>query len=111
MKKKHSDRRDYIPTLYFDTMMEFDTAYAEYEHIIHYRMYDGIKDILDGLVNDRDYIILAYLNEDNFCFGSPREVWLDNLEGSLTYFEEIENYKMCSKVVKLVNRLKEEQDE
>jgi hypothetical protein len=81
------------------------------EYIIQRRVYYGIKAILDGVVEDRDYIILAYLNEDKFCFGSPREVWPDNLEGTLVYFEEVENYEMCAKVVRLLKRLEDEQDE
>jgi hypothetical protein len=110
MKKEDLYSDGYIPTLRFDTHTEFREAYDEMEYIIQRRVYYGIKAILDDEVEERDYIILAYLNEEKFCFGSPREVWPDNLEGSLVYFEEVENYEMCIKVVKLLERLKE-QDE
>ena len=101
---------DKIPRLWFETHVEFQTAFAQNEHIIYERLYYGIKEILDYDI-DEDYIILAYLNEDKFAFGSPREVWVDNLEGALSFFEEVENYEMCSKVVKLIKRVKDEQEE
>jgi hypothetical protein len=111
MKKEDLYSENCIPTLRFDNHDEFRDAFENMEYIIQRRVYYGIKAILDGVVEDRDYIILAYLNEDKFCFGSPREVWPDNLEGTLVYFEEVENYEMCAKVVRLLKRLEDEQDE
>ena len=96
-----------IPTLWFDTDLEFQQAITKHEDTIYERLYYGVKEILDYDI-DEDHIILAYLNEDKFAFGSPREVWADNLVASLAYFEEIENYEMCKKVVTLLERLKRE---
>ena len=99
-----------IPRLWFDTHVEFKMAFADNEDIIYTRLYDGIKEILDYDI-DEDYIILAYLNEDKLAFGSPKEVWVDNLGGALTFFEEVEDYEMCSNVVQLIKRVKDEQKE
>lgn len=99
-----------IPTLWFDSHIEFEQAFAEHEDTIYSRLYYGVKEVLDNDI-DEDHIILAYLNEDKFAFGSPREVWVDNLEGSLTYFEEVENYEMCSNVVHLISRLKKDNED
>jgi len=108
MRKEDLYSESHIPTLKFDTRSEFKDAFGDIEYIIQRRLYYGIKAILDGVVEDKDYIILAYLNEEKFCFGSPREVWPDNLESSLVYFEEVENYEMCAKVVQLLERLEDE---
>ena len=98
-----------IPTLWFDTDLEFRQALSDHEDSIYERLYYGVKEILDYDI-DEDHIILAYLNEDKLAFGSPREVWADNLEAALSYFEEIENYEMCRKVVTLLERLKAEEE-
>ena len=109
-EKKDLTMEEKIPTLWFDTELEFQQALIDHEDSIYERLYYGVKEVLDYDI-DEDHIILAYLNEDKLAFGSPREVWVDNLEAALNFFEEVENYDMCSKIVKLLKRMKDEQDE
>ena len=78
----------------------------KHAHDIHMRTLYGIK---EALRIKEDYIVIAYLETDEHQaeLGAPIDIWTDNLEKSLDYFEEIEDYKRCQEVVDLIKILKE----
>jgi hypothetical protein len=95
----------YIPTIKYESQEQFTTAMSEHAHDIHMRTLYGIENAFN---TDNDYVIIAYLETDNAVaeLGVPDDVWIDNLEKSLDYFEEIEDYTKCQEVVQLIKKLK-----
>ena len=64
-------------------------------------------DIKEALQSKEDYIVIAYLETDDDVaeLGAPNDIWVDNLEKTLDYFEEIEDYTRCQEVVQLIKKL------
>ena len=94
-----------IPTLKFETDEQFTTAMSNNAHDIHLRTLYGI----DYAYNtNEDYVTIAVVLTNDFEseLGAPKDVWIDNLEKSLDYFEEIEDYTKCQEVVQLLEKLR-----
>ena len=45
------------------------------------------------------------LNDKETVLGVPKDSWIDNLETSLDYFEEIEDYTKCQEVQQLISKI------
>ena len=96
----------HIPTIKYESESQFRTAMDKHAHDIHIRTLYGIK---EALRIKEDYLVIAYLETDEHQaeLGAPIDIWTDNLQKSLDYFEEIEDYKRCQEVVDLIKILKE----
>lgn len=74
---------------------------------IHLKMISSIKksflndinsmEILKIVNNYRGYTMILRVEKDK---------WLDSLDKSLSYFEEIENYKVCQEINTLIGEIK-----
>ena len=95
-----------IPTIKYKSESEFRMEMDKHAYDIHMRTLYGIK---EALRIKEDYIVIAYLETDEHQaeLGAPIDIWTDNLQKSLDYFEEIEDYKRCQEVVDLIKILKE----
>ncbi len=95
----------YIPTIKYESQEQFATAMADSAYDIHMRTLYGIDKAFN---TNNDYVTIAYLETDGHQaeLGVPDDVWTDNLEKSLDYFEEIEDYTRCQEVVELIKKLK-----
>ena len=95
-----------IPTIKYESESQFRTAMDKHAHDIHTRTLYGIK---EALRIKEDYVVIAYLETNDHVaeLGAPDDIWIDNLEKSLDYFEEIEDYTRCQEVVDLIKILKE----
>jgi len=93
-----------IPTIKYKSEEEFDTAMADNAHAIHLRTLYGINKAFN---TNEDYVTIAYLETDDTVaeLGAPEDIWDDNLQKSLDYFEEIEDYTRCQEVVQLLEKL------
>jgi hypothetical protein len=93
-----------IPTIKYESESQFRTAMEDHAHDIHMRTLYGIK---EALQSKEDYIVIAYLETDDDVaeLGAPNDIWVDNLEKTLDYFEEIEDYTRCQEVVQLIKKL------
>ena len=87
----------HIPTIKYESEEQFRTAMDEHAYDIHMRTLYGIK---EALRIKEDYIVIAYLETNDHVaeLGAPYDIWIDNLEKSLDYFEEIEDYTRCQEV-------------
>ena len=94
----------HIPTIKYESESQFRTAMDKHAHDIHIRTLYGIK---EALRIKEDYVVIAYLETDDHHaeLGAPIDIWTDNLEKSLSYFEEIEDYTRCQEVVDLIKKL------
>ena len=93
-----------IPTIKYESESQFRTAMEDHAHDINMRTLYGIK---EALQSKEDYIVIAYLETDDDVaeLGAPNDIWVDNLEKTLDYFEEIEDYTRCQEVVQLIKKL------
>ena len=94
----------HIPTIRYESEEQFRMAMDNNAYDIHMRTLYGIK---EALRIKEDYVTIAYLETDDHHaeLGAPIDIWTDNLEKSLDYFEEIEDYKRCQEVVELIKKL------
>ena len=94
-----------IPTIKYESEEQFATAMSNNAHDIHMRTLYGIDKAFN---TNNDYVTIAYLETDDTVaeLGAPEEIWIDNLEKSLDYFEEIEDYTKCQEVVQLLKKLR-----
>ena len=99
----------YIPTIKYESESQFRSAMDNNAYDIHMRTLYGIK---EALRIKEDYVTIAYLETDDHHaeLGAPIDIWPDNLEKSLEYFEEIEDYSRCQEVVDLIKRLNSDID-
>ena len=92
------------PTIKYDSESQFRTAMDEHAYAIHTRTLYAIDKAFN---TDNDYVVIAYLETDDHVaeLGAPIDIWIDNLEKTLDYFEEIEDYTKCQEVVQLIKKL------
>ena len=95
-----------IPTIKYESEEHFATAMSNHAYDIHMRTLYAINKALN---TNNDYVTIAYIESDDHTaeLGAPNDIWTDNLQKSLDYFEEIEDYKRCQEVVDLIKILKE----
>ncbi len=92
------------PILKFETDVEFQKELSKYRHEIHIRTLYAIDYAVN--TNYDEEITIAFLNDDETILGCPPDVWSDNLEMTLDYFEEIEDYEKCQEVKNLIDKIK-----
>jgi len=91
------------PMLKFETDMDFHKALSEHAHEIHMRTLYAIKYAYDTKFDGE--ITIAFLNDEDTVLGCPEDVWVDNLEKTMEYFIEIEDYERCQEVKELIDKL------
>ena len=91
------------PMLKFETDMQFHKALSDNAHEIHMRTLYAIKYAYDTKFNDD--ITIAFLNDKDTTLGCPPDVWIDNLQMTMEYFIEIEDYERCQEVKELIDNL------
>ena len=92
------------PTLKFENDLQFHQELSKYEHEIHIRTLYAIQYALDTDFDDE--ITIAFLNDEDTVLGCPPEAWEDNLQMTLEYFINIEDYEKCSEVKQLLDRFR-----
>ncbi len=93
-----------LPIIEYVDTISFMEGFGSWEDYMYRKLVNRIDEVLKGEKED-DYILLAVLGEEEHIFGSPRCVWVDNLKGALEYFIGIEDYEICSKVQKMIDKL------
>ena len=91
------------PMLKFDTDMEFHKALSDNAHEIHMRTLYAIKYAYDTKFNGD--ITIAFLNDEDTCLQCSPTEWITNLQSTLDYFVEVEEYEKCSETKELIDNL------
>ena len=91
------------PILKFNNDTEFHQALSDNAYEIHVRTLYAIDYAYN--TNFDEEITIAYLNDKDTILGCPPESWIDNLQMSLEYFINIEEYEKCSEVKQLLDKL------
>jgi len=90
-----------VINIIYETDTEFMQQMEEHADTIHNNTLYGIDESFN--IND-DVAFIAFLNHDSIM-AIPEEQWLENLENTLQYFIDIENYEKCSEVQQLINKI------
>jgi len=92
-----------VPVLQFATEEEMHAELDKYRPEIHARTVKGIEDALKA---DSDLpVVVAYLDRDDTDFAVLtviQDSWLTNLEKTLAYYIEVEEYETCPRVKSLI---------
>jgi len=91
------------PMIKFNNQDEFHEQLDKHRHAIHMRTLYAIKYAHETNFNDE--ITIAFLNDEDTMLGCSPDVWIDNLQMSLEYFIEIEDYEKCQLVKELIDKL------
>ena len=87
-----------------------------YEDLIYYLeenkgvLYDVIiKCIEESFITNTEIFEIAQViieeEESLVTFSSPKKNWLQSLDSALEYYEEVQEYEKCPKIVELKERL------
>ncbi len=91
------------PMIKYDSDETFSEQLDNHRHAIHIRTLYAIKYAYDTKFNGD--ITIAYLNDlDTVLQCSPNE-WVGNLQSTLQYFIEVEEYEKCQEVKELIDKL------
>lgn len=91
------------PLLEFETDTEFHQALSDNAHAIHMRTLYAIKYAYD--TNFKGDITIAFLNDEDTLLQCAPESWISNLQSTLDYFVDVEEYEKCSEVKELIDKL------
>ncbi len=91
------------PMIKYDSDETFSEQLDNHRHAIHIRTLYAIKYAYDTKFNDN--ITIAFLNDKDTILGCPPDVWIDNLQMTMEYFIEIEDYERCQEVKELIDKL------
>jgi hypothetical protein len=99
MKKRRT-----IPTIPVECLSE-GTEKAKYQKILYNSILEGVE---HSLSSNKNKFILARVNNgtDLQDIEILKESFQTNLETILDYYEQQEEYELCSKVLKLINQVK-----
>lgn len=74
----------------------------EVQKVVMDELIDAVK---DGIKKRRANISLFQINDSNYIVGLDKKQWKPSLESALKYYEEKEEYTVCSEVKKLIDSL------
>ena len=91
------------PMFKFDHPDEFHEQLEEHRHAVHIRTLYAIKYAYD--TNFNGDITIAFLNNEDTLLQCAPEAWIGNLQSTLDYFVEVEEYEKCQEVKELIDRI------
>ena len=93
------------PIIEFNSQDEFYDQLDIHRHAIHMRTLYAIKYAYD--TNFNQPITIAFLNDEDTALECSPDDWIDNLQSTLEYFIDIEDYEKCQEVKELMDKLQE----
>ena len=91
------------PMFKFDHPDEFHEQLEEHRHAVHIRTLYAIKYAYD--TNFNGDITIAFLNNEDILLQCAPEAWIGNLQSTLDYFVDVEEYEKCQEVKELIDRI------
>jgi hypothetical protein len=61
--------------------------------------------IKDGIKKRRANVSLFQINDSNYIIGLNKKQWKPSLETALKYYEDQEEYKVCSEIKQIIDSL------
>jgi hypothetical protein len=85
------------------------TILSDNKSFIHFKMIDSIEKSFKDDIDTMEIIrIVNNYRGYTMVLKVEKGKWLDSLEKSLSYFEEIENYKVCQEIKTLMGEIKKQ---
>ena len=91
------------PMIKFDDHEEFQDQINKQRHAVHIRTLYAIKYAYD--TNFKGDITIAFLNDHDTVLQCTPDEWITNLQSTLDYFVEIEEYERCAEAKELLDNL------
>ncbi len=63
------------------------------------------KSILDNTYNPKIFSVTILDEENSVIFDCPKKNWLKSLNSALEYYEEVQEYEKCKKIIELKCKL------
>ena len=98
-----------IPTIYIDTEEDEEKYLTEYKYSIHTKILESIeKSIIDDIESIELFQVVNNLRGFTFVVMVEKNSWVDSLEKCLNFYKETEEYELCDRTHKLINKIKNE---
>ena len=81
---------------------EYIQDIPEIKQILMKELIDAVK---DGIKKRRANISLFQINDSNYIIGLNKKEWKPSLETALKYYEDQEEYKVCSEIKQIIDSL------
>ena len=97
-------KRRNIPTLPIDFFSDVDNK-ANYQKILYNSILDGVE---QSIKNNKPSFVMARVSDGKNVkdVSILKESFKTNLETVLNFYEQTEQYELCSKTLNLINQIK-----
>ena len=97
-----------IPTIYIESEEDEERYLREYKFSIHTKILESVeKSFNEDIERIELFQIVNRLRGFTFVVMVERSSWVDSLEKCLNFYKENEEYELCGKTLKLINKIKE----
>lgn len=96
----------HIPVIYIDTEEDEDKYLSEYKFSIHTKILDSIElSLKEGIQSMELFQVVNNLRGFTFVVMIDKNSWIDSLEKCLLFYEENEEYELCERTKKLIDKI------
>jgi len=104
--KKIKTNRVSIPTIYIETEEEEEKYLSEYKFSIHTKILESVEKAFDeDIENIELFQVVNNYRGFTFVVMVERGSWLDSLTKCLNYYKETEEYELCGRTQKLIDKI------
>ena len=64
-----------------------------------------VENIIEGVESDLESVNIAEIKNHDIVISVPKEEWKAGLENAMDYYIKREEYEICSKIKKLIEKL------
>ena len=64
-----------------------------------------VTNIADGIKDDLESVNIAEIKHHDVIISVPKDEWKSGLENAMEYYIKIEEYEICSKIKKLIEKI------
>ncbi len=95
-----------IPIIYIDTEEDEEKYLTEYKFSIHTKILESIEKSFDEDIKSIElFQVVNNFRGFTFVVMVDKESWVDSLNKCLSYYLENEEYELCDKTKKLINKI------
>lgn len=96
----------HIPVIYIETEEDEDRYLSEYKFSIHTKILDSIElSLKEGIQSMELFQVVNNLRGFTFVVMIDKNSWIDSLDKCLLFYEENEEYELCERTKKLIDKI------
>ena len=97
-----------LPIIYIDTEEDEEKYLTEYKYSIHTKILESVeKSFLENIESIELFQVINNLRGFTFVVMVEKNSWVESLEKCLNFYKETEEYELCDRRHKLLNKIKE----